>query len=131
MTGSSNLSAPASDDRSRWTLLLRALFWLTLLAVLTLATMPNPPQLPTEPSDKIQHFTAFLCLMLLGSVAYPRLSLLKLAIGLAGFGALIEGVQAIPTLHRDSDWLDWVVDVGAAISMLAALVAWRWLRRKS
>jgi hypothetical protein len=130
MNASSNPSAPASDDRSRWTLLPRVLFWLTLLAVLTLATMPNPPQLPAEPSDKLQHFTAFLCLMFLGAIAYPRLSLFKLAIGLAVFGALIEGVQAIPALHRDSDWLDWVVDVGAAVSVLAALFAWRLLRRK-
>jgi peptidoglycan/LPS O-acetylase OafA/YrhL len=131
MTRLSHRSASASSDRSRWNLFLRALFWLTLLAVLTLATLPNPPQWPEEPSDKVQHFMAFLCLMLLGSAAYPRLSLVKLALGLALFGALIEAIQAVPALQRDADWLDWLVDVAAAAFVLLALLVWRKLRGKA
>ncbi len=131
MTRSSDRSSPASGDRSRWSVFLRALFWLTLLAVLTLAILPHPPYWPNELSDKVQHFVAFLCLMLLGSAAYPHLSLVKLALGLAVFGALIEIIQAVPALRRDSDWLDWVVDVAAALCVLLALLVWRRLRGKA
>jgi hypothetical protein len=131
MSGSADRSPPVSGDRSRWSLLLRALFWPTLLAVFILAVMPHPPQRPLEPSDKVQHFAAFLCLMLLGSAAYPRLSPVKLALGLAAFGALIEVIQAVPAVRRDADLLDWLVDVAAATCVLLALLVWRRLRAKA
>src|SRR5690606_36561507 len=67
MTGYSDRRPPDSGVRSRWSGLLRGLFWLTLLVVFTLAVMPHPPHLPVEPSDKVQHFAAFACLMLIGS----------------------------------------------------------------
>ena len=127
----SSRSASASGERSRWTLLLRAIFWLTLLAVLVLATLPHPPHVPFEPSDKVQHFAAFLCLMLLGAAAYPRLSLVKLMLAMVLFGGLIEALQAIPAINRDSDWRDWLVDVAATLCVLLALLAWRTLRKKA
>ena len=47
------------------------------------------------------------------------MSRLRLLIVLSGFGALIEIVQAIPALHRDSDWRDWVADTVAILVTLA------------
>jgi len=120
----------AMGDRRRRNPVPRALFWLALLAVFVLATLPNPPEWPNEPSDKVQHFLAFVALMLLGAAAYPRLPPIKLALGLALFGGLIEGVQAVPALRRDSDWLDWAVDLAAAGCVLLALLAWRRLRAR-
>lgn len=128
MTGYSDRRPPASGVRSRWSGLLRGLFWLTLLVVFTLAVMPHPPHLPVEPSDKVQHFAAFACLMLIGSAAYPRLSPVKLTLGMAAFGALIEVIQAVPVLRRDADLFDWLVDVAAVGCVLLGLIAWRRLR---
>jgi VanZ family protein len=90
-----------------------------------MALLPHPPRLPGDPSDKIQHIVAFLTLGLLGSFAFPRLSAIRLIVGLSLFGALIEAGQAIPALHRDSDPLDWVADTVAAGVVLLIL---RWLR---
>lgn len=128
MNRPSRQSASASGDRSRWSLPWRAIFWLTLLAVLILATLPHPPHIPHQPSDKVQHFAAFLCLMLLATAAYPRLSPVKLTLGMVLFGALIEALQAIPAINRDSDWLDWLVDVAAVACVLLGLLIWRKVR---
>jgi hypothetical protein len=55
----------------------------------------------------------------LGSVAFPRMRLLFLGLWLSAFGALIEVVQAIPALHRDSDVMDWLADSAAILAMLS------------
>src|SRR4051794_41950578 len=91
-----------------------------------MAVLPHPPRLPVEPGDKVQHVAAFLTLGLLSAWAYPRTPLLQLLIRLSLFGALIELVQAIPSLGRDSDPLDWLAGTGAAALVLLAL---RWGRR--
>jgi hypothetical protein len=46
---------------------------------------------------------------------------------LSGFGALIEYVQGLPSVHRDRDFWDWVADTIAIIAALAPmlLVWWR------
>jgi VanZ family protein len=93
-----------------------------------MAIVPHPPQMPGEPNDKVQHIVAFATLSLLGSYAYPRTTLVKLLIGLSLFGALIEVVQAIPSLHRDSDVLDWLADT-VAVSVVLLIV--RWWRSRS
>lgn len=131
MSDPGDRAAPASNGRSGTGRLRQAAFWIVLLTVFALSTWPNPPDLPYNPSDKLQHAFAFLCLGLLGGVAYPRLSLAKLALALAAFGALIEAVQAIPMLNRRTEFLDWVADVGATALAIALLLAWRALRRKA
>jgi VanZ family protein len=103
----------------------RLLFWSAGAFALVMAALPQPPQPPLAPSDKLQHIVAFACLALLGSLAYPRLSALKLLIGLSAFGALIELVQLIPSLHRDSEVLDWVSDTAAASAIILAIGLWR------
>jgi VanZ family protein len=95
-----------------------------------MAVLPHPPQLPGHPNDKLEHIAAFATLALLGSFAYPRTSPLKLLAGLSLFGALIEIVQAIPALQRDSDVWDWVADT-AAVAVVLALVWWRRRRATS
>ena len=92
-----------------------------------MAIVPQPPEVPGEPNDKVQHIIAFATLALLGAFAYPRTLLVKLFAGLSLFGAFIEIVQAIPALHRDSDVLDWLADTAA---VLVVLVLVRWLRSR-
>jgi len=90
-----------------------------------MAVVPHPPRVPGEPNDKIQHIVAFVTLAALAAWAYRRTPLVRLAVGLSLFGALIEVVQAIPMLHRDSDVLDWLADTVAAGAVLLAVRWWR------
>jgi hypothetical protein len=112
---------------TRTKLILRLLFWAAALFAFVMAVLPHPPELPGHPSDKVQHIAAFAVLGLLGSLAYPRLAHRRILIGLSLFGALIEIVQSIPALHRDSDPLDWLADTIACAMVLFAV---RWWRRR-
>jgi Na+/H+-dicarboxylate symporter len=98
-------------------------FWGALLFAFVMAVLPQPPQLPGQPLDKVQHILAFAVLAGLAAAAYPRASLMKILLLLSAFGALIEFAQMIPALHRDGDWVDWAADVMAAgtILLLVAL----------
>ena len=106
----------------------RLVFWAATAFAFVMAVIPHPPHVPGEPNDKVQHMLAFATLSLLGAWAYARAPLLKIAIGLSLFGALIEIVQAIPALHRDSDVLDWIADT-IACAVVLLLVRWRRSRR--
>jgi VanZ family protein len=106
-------------------MILRLAFWAALLFAFVMAIVPRPPELPGAPSDKIQHISAFVVLGALGFFAYPGFSLLALGVRLSLFGALIELVQAIPALGRDSDVLDWIADTLAVAVILSVL---RWSR---
>ena len=107
--------------------ILRLLFWAAALFAFAMAVVPQPPQLPGAPSDKVQHIAAFLVLGGLASFAYPRTSPVYLGTGLSLFGAFIELVQYIPALHRDSDPIDWIADTAAAALILIFL---HWLRAR-
>lgn len=109
--------------------ILRFAFWAAAIFAFVMAIIPQPPQLPGEPSDKIQHMSAFVVLGGLAFFAYPRAKRLLIATGLSLFGAFIEIVQAIPSLHRDADVFDWIADTVAAA---AILIVFQWLlsRRK-
>lgn len=106
----------------------RLLFWAAAIFAFVMAVIPHPPEIPGEPSDKIQHVMAFATLSVLGAWAYARMPLLRLLAGLALFGALIEAIQAIPILHRDSEFLDWAADT-FAVSVVLLVVRWRRSRR--
>ena len=108
--------------------ILRLAFWTAAIFAFVMAIIPQPPQLPGEPSDKIQHMSAFLVLGGLAFFAYPQARRLLIAAGLSLFGAFIEIVQAIPSLHRDADILDWIADTLAAVAILLAL-QWFFSRR--
>ena len=103
----------------------RYVFWAAAVFAFVMAIVPQPPQLPGEPSDKVQHITAFATLALLGSFAYPATRLMRLLGSLSLFGAVIEIVQAIPALHRDSDVVDWIADTAAVIVVLLTIRWWR------
>lgn len=101
----------------------RLLFWAAALFALVMAILPHPPELPGEPSDKIQHMAAFATLALLGAWAYAGRPLWQLLAALSFYGALIELIQAIPALGRDSDVKDWLADTVAA-GVVLLLVGW-------
>ena len=97
------------------------LFWAAALFALLMALLPHPPEVPGNPSDKVQHMLAFAVLGVLGWLAYPRRRILFLIAALSLFGAAIEVLQAIPALHRDSDPLDWLADTVACALVLVVL----------
>jgi len=105
---------------------LRLAFWTAAAIALVMALVPHPPQLPGEPSDKVQHIAAFLSLGALGSFAYPKTKPLYLGAGLSLFGAVIEVLQLIPALHRDGDPVDWMADT-VAVAVIIILLR-RWVR---
>jgi type III secretory pathway component EscS len=115
-------------DRKQVTLIARILFWCAALVTFVMAVIPQPPHLPGNPSDKLQHLAAFLVLALLASRAYPSAPALVVGLCLGLFGAAIELVQAIPQLHRDPDALDLVIDV---VAISAVFFAVTWLARRS
>ena len=106
----------------------RGLFWAAAAFALVMAVLPHPPDIPGEPSDKVQHIVAFATLALIGSAAYSVTAPLKLLVRLSLFGAAIEIVQMIPALHRDSDVLDWLADTAAVLTVLLLVTLWRRLR---
>lgn len=63
---------------------------------------------------------AFLTLGALAAAGWPSRPILLLFAGLAAFGGFIEIAQAIPALHRDAQWSDWLADMAAAIMGLTA-----------
>jgi VanZ family protein len=107
----------------------RLFFWAAAVFAFVMAILPHPPQLPGEPSDKLQHMAAFATLGVLGAWAHARTALLQLLAGLSLFGAFIEVVQAIPALHRDSDVKDWIADTVAAATVLL-VIRWRRMRQR-
>lgn len=94
---------------------------------LVMAILPQPPRMPGDPSDKTLHILAFGVLATLGCLAFPRARLIILILGLAAFGAGIELVQAIPILHRDSQFVDLVADVVAVVLVALPL---RWVQHR-
>lgn len=114
-----------------WPSWLRRAFWSAALFALVMAILPKPPQLPGSPSDKIQHIAAFAVLAALAAAAYPRTALMRIAVSLSLFGALIEFLQALPMLHRDSDARDWAADTLASgfVLLLVQLLRMRSRRR--
>lgn len=104
-------------------LLWRAALLGALALAFTMALLPKPPHLPFDGmSDKYQHMLAFAVLSLLAALAYPRASLLRIGERLSFLGALIEVLQAIPSLHRDCDIRDWIADT-LAIALVLGFVA--------
>lgn len=93
------------------------MFWLLTLFTLTMAFLPKPPSVPLDAyGDKVEHMVAFAVLTAVALVGWPQSRRWRIIVLLSALGAMIEVVQAIPALHRDSDWRDWVADTLAIIA---------------
>lgn len=108
--------------------MLKSGFAIATVVSFVMAVLPHPPSLPLNPSDKLLHVLAFAALGGLGAAAFPKLPLVRLWLMLTAFGALIEAVQAIPHLHRDSELADLAADaiaaLGAGYLVRAGLKRW-------
>jgi hypothetical protein len=111
--------------------LLALAFWGASAFAFVMAVLPHPPPIPGDPPDKVQHMAAFAVMTALASLAWPTLRRHRILLTLSAFGAFIELVQAIPALHRDCDWRDWVADTLAILVTLVAVSLWRYTARRS
>jgi|3_EtaG_2_1085321.scaffolds.fasta_scaffold15920_1 hypothetical protein len=100
---------------------LKTAFWTAMAFAVVMAILPNSNDLHGIVPDKIQHMAAFASLAILGTLAYPRIPRLLLALGLVVVGALIEVVQMIPALHRDAEWGDLFADSFAVALILVCM----------
>ncbi len=91
----------------------KLIFVLAIVTILVFAWTPHPPVLIAY--DKAQHGMAFVVLIILGRIAFRKFPWQFLVLALAGLGAVIELVQAIPQLHRTCDIYDWYADVAAIL----------------
>ena len=111
----------------KWQRLLRLAFWLALAVTLVMALLPNPPALPVQANDKVQHMAAFAALTFLAALGFPSLRLRVIFVWMAALGLAIEVLQMIPILHRDAQAADWLADCAATATTLLLCGALRWL----
>lgn len=83
-----------------------------------MALLPQPPDIPGAPGDKIQHMIAFFILGTLAAAGWRAARWWPMFAGLALFGGAIELLQTIPSLHRHGDPVDWLADMVAAAAGL-------------
>ena len=114
----------------KWQGCLKLVFWLALAVTLVMALLPNPPALPTQATDKVQHIAAFAALTFLAALGFLGLRLRVIFVAMAVLGLAIEVLQTIPTLHRDAQASDWLADCAATAAALLLCGMLRWLFRR-
>lgn len=107
----------------------RWLFVAVLLFTLAAALVPDAQAPDLGHGDKVNHMAAFGTLSVMAAWAWPTARLCRIAVAMSAFGAVIEGLQALPSIARDAEWADWGADTAAAVVALLAVAAWRALRR--
>ena len=75
--------------------------------------------------DKVVHLALFAALALTGRWAGIGRSVL--AVGLIGYAAVSEVLQAVTPLNRSGSVADWVADV---VGILFGAALWEWLARR-
>jgi hypothetical protein len=114
----------------KWQAWLSFVFWLALAVTLVMALLPNPPALPMQATDKVQHMAAFAALTFLAAIGFPSLRLRVIFVWMAALGMAIEVLQMIPILHRDAQASDWLADCAATLATLLLCGALRWPCRR-
>ena len=105
----------------------RVIFCVLSAVALFMALTPKPPHLPIDRfGDKFEHILAFATLTFFARLAFRRAPGRLILERMSFAGALIEVFQAIPALHRDCDWHDWLADTLAVAAVLLIMRFLRW-----
>jgi hypothetical protein len=112
---------------AKWQGWIRLAFWLALAVTLVMALLPNPPAMPVQATDKVQHMAVFAALTFLAALGFPRFRLRAIFVWMAALGLAIEVLQMIPALHRNAEASDWLADCAATLATLLLCGALRWL----
>ena len=107
--------------------LARFAFFVAALAVVVMANLPDPPELPGHLTDKQQHLLAFVTLTVLAALAWPAAAAWETLVFLGAFGALIELLQVVGGMGRDPSIADWLTDMLGIALTLVAIAATRLL----
>jgi VanZ family protein len=105
---------------------IQAVFVLAAAVAFLAAIAPAGDAPRLVPWDKAEHFIVFYVLTGLAAASFPRAPLWLVGVMLSGFGALIEITQAIPFIHRDCDYHDWIADTLAVAAVIAPTILVRW-----
>jgi hypothetical protein len=110
--------------RARRMLLLVTPFAAALGCTLFCALRSQPVQIPVN--ENLQHMAAFGALMVSGgAIARRPLPRAMLAAGLLLLGGAIEPLQALPSIHRDADIVDWMADAaGVGLGWVLLVTFW-------
>jgi hypothetical protein len=107
-------------------MLSRALLIFTIGLIVFLALNPVRHEIMFDrASDKFNHVLAFVTISVLSRLGYEKVSNLVIFERLSFLGAVIEVFQAMPSLHRDCDWKDWVADTIAVALTLVLIEVFR------
>lgn len=99
-------------------IVVKAVFLVLTAAMLFLALTPGQLGMIVE-SGEHRHLLAFTMLPLVGSLAWPRLSLRMQFVFYALLGGVIEIAQAWMAMGRHGDWGDWAIDcLATAVALL-------------
>ena len=103
----------------------QVVLFLSLAAILYLATTSQSYPIPSSDNDKINHLIAFAELTIVTRLAWPRLVFYWYVPALLGFGFALEAIQAtLP--YRDFS----LADVGAdVLGILIGMLPWPGIRR--
>ncbi|UZK69498.1 hypothetical protein OKW76_16085 [Sphingomonas sp. S1-29] len=98
-------------------IVVKAVFLVLAAAMLFLALTPGQLGMIVE-SGEHRHLLAFSLLPLVGSLAWPRLSLRLQFVFYALLGGAIELTQAWMAVGRAGEWDDWAIDCLATAAAL-------------
>jgi VanZ family protein len=105
--------------------------WLIALLIAVGSLVPSVPELATDVSDKVLHFSAYAGLAFLFAGTVPRNHWGRVAVGLLLLGGGIELAQEYLTESRSGEWADMAANtLGVGVGLgIAALFPGSWCRQ--
>jgi hypothetical protein len=85
---------------------------------------------PLQQYDKHLHLLAFAVITIITVWALPTVRLSLLLLGLLLLSGLTEMLQALPSVRREADWLDFAFNAIAIGMTLAIVFGLRWVVAK-
>lgn len=118
-------------SRRAWRIVLLVTpFAAALACTLFCALRSQPVRIPVN--ENLQHMAAFGALMVSGgAIARRPRPRVMLAAGLLLLGGAIELLQALPSIHRDADVVDWLADAAGVGVGCAWLVTFQALQTRA
>ena len=102
---------------------LRAFVPLFCLFILSASLITSPSNMPQNHFDKVMHLGVYGLLAFVTSLAWPRLSKLKIGLACLSYGGILEIAQGALSTGRVASFWDFVANgVGAVIALLFVVV---------
>ena len=102
---------------------LRVFVPLFCLFILSASLITSPSNMPQNHFDKVMHLGVYGLLAFVTSLAWPRLSKLKIGLACLSYGGILEIAQGALSTGRVASFWDFVANgVGAVIALLFVVV---------